>query len=653
MLDLPITSPALTFAVVMGLVLVVPLLAERVKIPGVVGVILAGALIGPYGLGLFERAGAFELLGGVGLLYLMFTAGLSIDLQQFARVRSQSLAFGAASFLLPQLAAVALAGPVLGYDLPTALLLGSIVGSHTLVAYPIVARLGLARTPAVTLTMGATMVTDVLSLVMLAVVEASVTGGGGTAFWVRFLVGVALFGVFVAVVLPRIGRWFFKTIDRGTDVALVFLLALVFLTAHLASVAKLAPIIGAFMAGLALNRLVPEPSALLTRVRAMGETLFIPFFLLSVGMLVDGRALVSSGRLWAMAAFFTALVLVGKTAAALGAARRFGQSRDAGWTMVGLTVPQAAATLAVTLIGFDLGLFDSDAVNAVVVMILVTCLIGAALAEHFGRRMADAEALAPSDEAAAPQRLLVPLANPQTAEALTALALLLRNPQADEPLNVLAVAAAGPGEAERVAAAERLVAVAHTHVAAADVPFQGLVRVDARIPAGIERAVREQRIAGVVIGWNGQAGREVGAIFGSVLDELLDQVAASVLVYRAASPLPTTRRIVHLAVDRADRAPGHAAVQTFVQRLSSRLGAPVVPVALPSRASDLLADVAIQPGDLIVLEASREGRVAWTPALRTLPRRLAAAYPDAPLVVAYPPEDPDALSEGLGLALRG
>ncbi len=125
------------------------------------------------------------------------------------------------------------------------------------------------------------------------------------------------------------------------------------------------------------------------------------------------------------------------------------------------------------------------------------------------------------------------------------------------------------------------------------------------------------------------------------------------LVYRAASPLPTTRRIVHLAVDRADRAPGHAAVQTFVQRLSSRLGAPVVPVALPSRASDLLADVAIQPGDLIVLEASREGRVAWTPALRTLPRRLAAAYPDAPLVVAYPPEDPDALSEGLGLALRG
>ena len=297
-MELPIVAPALTFAVVMGLVLVVPFVAERAKVPGVVGLILAGALVGPHGLGLFERTGAFELLGGVGLLYLMFTAGLSIDLQQFARVRRQSLAFGAASFFVPQLAAVLLAGPVLGYDLWTALLLGSIVGSHTLVAYPVVARLGLARSTAVTLTMGATMVTDVLSLVALAIVQANVDGGGGIAFWLQFLVGVALFGAFVAVVLPRLGRWFFRTVDRGTDVAFVFLLALVFLTAHLASVAKLAPIIGAFMAGLALNRLVPDPSALMERVKAAGEVLFLPFFLLSVGMLVDAGALATSCLLY-------------------------------------------------------------------------------------------------------------------------------------------------------------------------------------------------------------------------------------------------------------------------------------------------------------------------------------------------------------------
>lgn len=649
MLDLPITSPALTFAVVMGLVLLVPLLAERVKIPGVVGVILAGALIGPHGLGLFAREGAFELLGGVGLLYLMFTAGLSIDLQQFARVRQQSIAFGVVSFLLPQLGAVALAGPVLGYDLPTALLLGSIVGSHTLVAYPVVARLGLARSTAVTLTMGATMVTDVLSLVLLAVVEASVEGGGGAGFWLSFLVGVALFAGFVAWGLPRLGRWFFRNVDRGTDVAFVFLLAMVFLTAHLASVVRLAPIIGAFMAGLALNRLVPEPSALLTRVRAAGETLFIPFFLLSVGMLVDGGAMLSSGRLWAMAAFFTALVLVGKSAAALAMARRFGLSRNAGWTMVGLTVPQAAATLAVTLIGFDLGLFDEDAVNAVVVTILVTCLVGAALAERFGRRMAEEEAATPAMAGDQPQRLLVPLANPQTAEALTALALLLRNPQADEPLHVLAVATAGPDEPERVAAAERLVDQASAHVAAADVPFRGLVRVDTRIPSGIERAVREQRISAVVIGWNGQPGREVGAIFGSVLDELLDRVTAAVFVYRAAAPLPTVRRILHLASPKADRAPGHAVLAALLDGLAQRLGVPLVTVAI-SPSPDTLD---VQPGDVLVLEAAREAHPGWVPSLRTLPRRLAKAFPDAPLVVAYPPDAPDTLPEGLGLAVRG
>lgn len=641
-MELPIVAPALTFAVVMGLVLVVPFVAERAKVPGVVGLILAGALVGPHGLGLFERTGAFELLGGVGLLYLMFTAGLSIDLQQFARVRRQSLAFGAASFFVPQLAAVLLAGPVLGYDLWTALLLGSIVGSHTLVAYPVVARLGLARSTAVTLTMGATMVTDVLSLVALAIVQANVDGGGGIAFWLQFLVGVALFGAFVAVVLPRLGRWFFRTVDRGTDVAFVFLLALVFLTAHLASVAKLAPIIGAFMAGLALNRLVPDPSALMERVKAAGEVLFLPFFLLSVGMLVDAGALATSARLWGMAAFFTLLVVLGKGSVALAAARRFGQSRDAAWTMVGLTIPQAAATLAVTLIGADLGLFDTDAVNAVVVMILVTCLAGAALAERFGQRLAAAEAAAPlADDR--PQRLLVPLANPGTAGPLAALALLLRRAADAQPLHVLAVAAAGPDERARVAAAEALVDEASTHAAAADVPFLGLVRVDARVPAGIQRAVRERRISDVLMGWNGRG----SGIFGSVLDELLGSVSAAILVYRPGVPLATVTRLVVVASEAAERAAGHGHLTALLDGLSARLGAPRVHVV----ASDALPDVG--PSDALVLVSARGGEAAHTALLDRLPRRLAEAFPDAPLLVAYPPVADDALPDGLGLVAPG
>ncbi|RMH68240.1 MAG: cation:proton antiporter, partial [Bacteroidetes bacterium] len=480
-MDLPVTDPVLVFALAMLIILVAPVVFTRLRIPGLVGLIVAGAIVGPTGIGLLERNETFELLGTVGLLYLMFVAGLSIDLNQFAKLRTRSLVFGLTSFVIPQTLALLLGTQLLGFDLPQALLLGSIVGSHTLLAYPIASRLGITKNNAVIMTMGGTMVADVLSLLILAIVVALIEGASGPGFWLRFTLLMLLYAAGVVFLLPRLGRWFFRTVRNQADVEFVFLVAVVFLVAYLASWANLAPIIGAFLAGLVMNRLVPENSPLMTRVRFVGNALFIPFFLISVGMLVDLRVLVSSLTLWERALLFTGLVLGGKLAAAMLVRQVYGYTAVEGWVTYGLSTPQAAATLAVTLIGFELGLFDGTTVNAVIVMILLTSLVGPSVVDRFGRKLAVQETTRPYEPTQAPQRILVPLANPEHVEALIDIALIVHDPKSEQPIYPLVVVRDEEESGAPVAAAEQILSRAIVHAAAADVPVQPLTRIDLNV----------------------------------------------------------------------------------------------------------------------------------------------------------------------------
>lgn len=660
-MTLPITDPVLIFGLTMILILVMPLLFRRLKVPGLVGLILAGAAVGPNALGLLARDATFELLGTVGLLYLMFTAGLSIDLNQFNKLRQRSLLFGLVSFFLPQMLAVFVAGPLLGYSLPASLLLGSIVGSHTLVAYPIAARFGITRNPGVTMVMGGTMVTDLISLLILAIVEAQVSGQSGVAFWLLFVVLVLAFGLAVAFGLPWLGRWFYKNVRHQADAEFVFLLAMVFVTAYLASVVRLAPIIGAFLAGLAFNRLVPEQSSLMTRIRFVGNALLIPFFLISVGMLVDFAVMFTSLRLWVMVLLFSGAVIIGKSLAAILIGWKYKHNWDERWTMIGLTVPQAAATLAVTIIGFELGLFDQEAVNAVVVMILLTCLLGASLVEKFGRAVALHEDDRPYEPSDAPQRILVPLANPETVGDLVDLALLIRNPASDQPIYPLTIARGGIDEAASVAASEKLLSHAILHASGADAPVKPLTRIDVSVADGITRAIREERISTVVIGWNGISAARA-YVFGTILDELLRESQSMVYVCRIVEPLNTAGRIVVAIPPHAEREPGFPGAVRALKLFANQTGAPLLIVsnatALPgfldrfrstrpnvpvesqaldawSHLTDML-DALIKPHDLLVLLAVRPGSVAWRPSLDRLPRVLASRFSTNSFVINYP-----------------
>lgn len=659
--SLPVTDPVLIVAIASAIFLGVPLLFERLRVPGIIGLILAGALVGPNGLGLLARDATIVLLGTVGLLYLMLLVGLELDLHEFARHRRQSVVFGTLSFVVPGVLGTAL-GMAMGYSLPSSLLLGSAFSSHTLLAYPIASRLGIVRNGAVTATLGGTILTEVLALLLLAVVANAGDGRMDAAFWARLLVPFAVYVGLVMWGLPRVGRWFFRHVRAEGPTEFVFVMASLFAVSHLSHAAGVEPIIGALLAGLALNRLIPEHGTLMNRVQFVGNALFIPFFLLSVGMLVDVRAL-DSPRAWGFALALSGGVLLAKGLAAWTAARVLGWSGDEGWTAFGLSVPHAAGTLAIVLVGYDLELLDQAEVNAVVLMILATCLAGPWAVQRFGRRLALREERRPAEGGRAPRRVLIPLANPATAGALMDLAAIVRGRESEEPLHPLMVV---PGEGAAteaaVAEAERMLRHAVLHAAAAEVPVVPLARVDANVAAGIARGAAETRSSVVVVGWDGRT-TTASTVFGSVLDRMLEDTRPMVIVARLGHPLNVTGRLVLVLPPMAAHHAGFAEAARTINAVAAGVGASLRVMAvgreagrareeyaavrpqLPAAWEDVPAWGALlpalraqlRPDDLVVLLSARRGTLHWHPRLERLPALLGRLAPESFLIV-YPPE---------------
>jgi Kef-type K+ transport system membrane component KefB len=644
-IELPLVNPVLVLAVATAAFMLAPFLGRLARLPSIVVLIGLGAVVGPSGLGLLQRGETIVLLGTLGLLYLLFQAGLELDLRGFLRHRRRSLVFGGASFALPLLLAWVVM-PWLGYGTAAVLLVGAVVASHTLLAYPVAVRIGVGRDPAVTTAVGGTLITDTLSLTLLAVVSGLAVGDGGPWVVLRLLATLAVAAVAIVALLPRIGRWFFRRTDGEASVRFVFMLTAMLASAAAAEAAGASPIIGAFLAGLALNRLVPNASTVMARVRFVGDAIFVPFFLLSVGMLVDVRVLASLETL-VLAAVLTAIVFVGKGGSALLAGRWLGFERRQRWLMVGLSVPQAAATLAVTFVGLELGLFGPVVVNAVIALILVSCLVGATVVERAGRALVLARP-AQEGDGEAPHRVLVPVSNPATAERLLDVAFLLREAGSEEAVYPASVVRDEGDVEARVAAAERVLAHAVVYAAEADVPVAPLTRVAVNPAVGIVQAVREQRITDVVLGWHGGSSTRL-TTYGGIIDQVIEHVDAQVLIARIDRPIATTAAAYVVLPPAIDYNPGFFVAVATLKRLLAALGAPVVAVAvrtdarrLERRFAEIPGEVAlrfesrggwaelvrdlqarVQPEDLIVWLGARRGTAAWSPALDRLPTMLA------------------------------
>lgn len=359
---LPLKNPVLLFSLILFIILFAPILLNKLRIPHLIGLIIAGAIIGPNGLNLIARDMSIILFGTVGLQYIMFLAGLEIDLAEFKKNSSKSLVFGLLTFSIPMILGTVVGLYLLHFSMATSVLLASMFASHTLIAYPLVSKLGIAKNRAVTVAVGGTMITDTLALLVLAVIAGMQTGEINQEFWIRLGFSVVMFGLVVMLIFPIIGRWFFKRYDDNIS-QYIFVLAMVFLGCTLAELAGIEAIIGAFLAGLALNRLIPHTSPLMNRIEFVGNALFIPFFLIGVGMLIDYKAFVKDWGTIQVAGIMTIVAIVGKYLPAYITQKLFGYTRDERRLIFGLSNAQAAATLAAVLVGFNI-IVDYKSVNS-------------------------------------------------------------------------------------------------------------------------------------------------------------------------------------------------------------------------------------------------------------------------------------------------
>ncbi|HUF33279.1 MAG TPA: cation:proton antiporter [Acidimicrobiales bacterium] len=573
-MSLPLDEPSLVFVVLFATALVAPIAAQRAGLPGIIGLIVAGLVLGPNALNVVERDGTVAVLGGVGLLYLVFQAALELDLDDFVRHRNQSLTLGAISFTLPFALGIVV-HQAIGFSTMAAILLASCWASHTLLTYPALQRMGAVGNRAVATTVGATIVTDMSALTALALVVAAHQGALDATFVLTFLPSVAAVLFVILWVLPRVARWFFTGLGQDRTVRFLFVAVALFGSAGLAELAGIQAIVGAFLAGLALNRQIPNSGQLMSQISFFGASFLVPIFLISVGMLVDPAVAIADPASLGRAAAFTAVVVTGKGLAAVIAGRLFGyQSAEIG-TVASLSIAQAAATLAVVFVGLQVGLIDEGTVNAVVLVILSSCLVASFAAARWGPLLPRP----PIKESTIGQTVLAPVISPELSGTLMRIGALLARPDSGRvvPLTVLDLETGSDVVEDH---RTRLIAESERMVLAAGADAQSVVRLDLTASAGILHAAVEQSATCLLMGWRGYTTRKE-SFFGERVDALLALSPVPVIVCRQGRDDDIAR--VVLSVTRRDLTPaglpGLELAALVATRIAVGAGIPIVVVA--------------------------------------------------------------------------
>lgn len=656
----PVTDPVLIFSLVLFIILLAPIVFRRYKVPNLIVLIIAGVIVGPNGLNILLRDQSMVLFGTVGLLYIMFIAGLEIDLNDFIRNKNRTLVHGFLTFLIPAALSVWAGISVLGLPVVSALLFASVISSHTLLAYPIISKFGITNTRSVSTTVGGTIIADTAALLILAVIANYAGGKLDYTFGIRLVISLMIFGFIIFWGFPRLSRWFFKNFASEGVSQYIFVLALVFLAGFLSHLAGIEPIIGAFLAGLALNRMIPHHSSLMNRIEFVGNAIFIPFFLISVGMLVDLRVIFKGTNSLIVALVMIAVATSGKWIAAWVTQKLFRFTATERNLIFGLTLARAAAALASVLIGFELGLLSENILNGTVIMILITCLVSTLVVERTGRHQAMVENSTLAEFTDIPERILVPISNPESIEKLIDFAVLLKNPKSTEPIYPLVVVRDDHEAQEKMVISSKMLGQAKKHAAASDNQVSVVTRVELNIADGIIRAIKDLMITEVIIGWNARHTAKEW-IFGSILDNLLERSGRMVLVTNFVHPVNTTQRIMVAIPPNAEFEPGFGHWINTICTLAKQTGAGLKFYSSPSTAQQLLQSLAeskasvsaeykefidwddfliltreVTPDDLFVIVSARKGSVSYFSVLDNIPKQLGKHFTANSFVVIYP-----------------
>ncbi len=662
----PITSPTIIFFVVLGIILIAPIIMGKLRIPHIIGMVLAGVLIGQYGFNILERDDSFELFGRVGLYYIMFLAGIEIDMNGLKRGVLNMGAYGLFTFFAPFILVFLSCHYLLGYSIMASVLLGSILGSNTMIAYPIVCKYGLQRYGGVTLGAAGSMISLTFALVVLAAIVGTYNGGTGVGFWLLFVLKFALFIALAIVFIPRLTRYFLR---RYSDAVMQYIvvMAIMFLCASITEILGMEGVFGAFISGLILNRYIPHVSPLMNRIEFIGNALFIPYFLIGVGMLINMRILFTG---WHTAFITFCLVFfgtLGKGIAAYITTWLIKKPKVFGDMLFGLTSAHAAGSIAIVMVGMKLQvangiyLMNDDMLNGVVMMILFTCIIGSLITEQASRQIVlkdipTAETSQNGDD----EKILLPVKYPETAETLLSLALLIRNQKLNRGLVGLNVVFDDDkrlkGQQRGKALLDRLERMA----SAADVRMQTQVRIATNIANGIKHAFKEFNASEIIMGMH--IHKEISKKFwGEFIQSLFNGLNRQIIIIRCPHPLNTIRRIQVAVPSRAEFEPGFHRWLERITRLAENLECRIEFHAkqetlslirqftdskhpktrcaytvmqhwneLPKLATTIKGD------HLFVVITARKGAVSYKLALERLPDELTNHFSGKNLMIIYP-----------------
>ena len=612
-ITLPLVSPVHRFLLLLIVMLAAPILLNRLRIPHLLGLIIAGIVIGPNGLALIERDSSIILSGTAGLLYIMFLAGISIDLNQFRRNSGRSLVSAFFTFSIPMSLGMLAGHYVLQFSWLTSILLASMFASHTLLTFPLIRKLGVSQNRAVNVTVGGTMLSDTSALLVLAGVVGVATGNSGTEFWLSLGVSVLLFGLVVMTLFPALGRWFLKRYDDPV-LQYVFVLAMVFLGGTLADAAGIQPIIGAFLTGLALNRLIPVTSPLMHRVEFVGNAIFIPFFLIGVGMLVDYRAFLKDMDTIKVAVVMTVVATVAKYLAAWSTQKALGFSLDERRLIFGLSNSQAAATLAAVLVGYNtvigythngmpIRLLGDTILNGTILMILVTCTLAAFVAQRGATNIALSDDAETDNDNETHEKILIPISKLDTTEELVHLALTVKSKRNRYGMYALTVVDNSQMDESADKKAKSILEKAAGTAGVTDHLVHELLRYDVNIANGILSAVRENKITDMVLALHNKK-KMSDSFLGSVTEGILSRCNTTTMIYHATQPLATIKRHLVFVPPRAEREIGFPFWLIKVWNIAENTGARLVFYTTPETRKYLETIQSKHPVNLEVIEFS-------------------------------------------------
>lgn len=657
----PLTNPVLVFSLILFIILLSPIILRKLKIPGIIGLIISGVLIGPHGFNLLAKTSAVELFSTIGLLYIMFVAGLELDLHEFKKHRNKSLTFGALTFIFPLLIGFPVCYYLLKYNINSSFLTASMFATHTLVAYPIVSRFGISKNKAVAITVGGTILTDTLVLIILAVVVGSSKGTLNQEFWIKLVTSLAIFTVIMFLIIPRISKWFFKKLESEKTSHYIYVLSVVFFAAFLAQVAGVEPIIGAFVAGLALNKLIPHSSALMNRIEFIGNAIFIPFFLISVGMLVNIKVILNGPTALIVSAALTIVAISGKWIAAFLTQKFFKYSNNERQIIFGLSSAHAAATLAIILVGYQEGILDENILNGTIILILITCLVASFVTENAAKKIVlESESESPADdELSSQEHILLPMGDSDNMESMLELAFLIKDKKSPNPVTVISIVPNDDqAEVKLITAKKRLEKIGKI-AAASEININLIASIDHNISSGIIRSSKEIMADTILLDWPAKVSI-LDKVFGERNDNILNNTDKNVIICQPNNILIGHKRILLFCPPLSEHEKGFISALNNVLRLAKELSLPVLCFSNEKTQKEiqslfkhdeggnivytnfddwedfLVLSKQINTDDFIVLFLSRKSSVSYQSYLENLPGKLSKYFSENSKILVYP-----------------